>query len=110
MEKAMGVPDTARPRLHLILNERVEMALRYLDQKERRQVLKRLQILEVHSPENVAGKFPRLASAPGSKAMYLFRLTKRLRAIFWYPGDGTVVVEDLVSHEVLSRHFRRFES
>jgi hypothetical protein len=110
MEKASTEQHAERPRLRLILNERVEMALRYLDEKERRQVLRRLKILEFHSPQDISGKFPRLASDPDAEAMFLLRLSKRLRAIFRYPGNGTVVVEDLASHEVLSRYFRRIES
>ncbi len=108
--KAVANPHAARPRLRLVLDERAEAALRYLDETERRQVVQRLGILAAHSPENIAKKFPRLQSAPGSPPMYLLRLTKRLRAIFRYVGPDTVLVEDLVSHDILTRHFRRAES
>lgn len=106
MEKAVANPDAARARLRLVLDERVETALRYLDETERRQVVQRLEILETHSPENIAKTFRRLQSAPGSPPMYLIRLTNRLRAIFRYVGQDTVFVEDLVSHDILTRHFR----
>ena len=58
MENATRVQHAERHPLRLILTERVEMALRYLDEKERRQVLRRLEILKVHSPESISGKFP----------------------------------------------------
>lgn len=99
-------PVEKRPRLHLILDERAETALRYLSDKDRQRVLAHLRILEVHSPENVKAKYPRLPSQPGLPPHYLLRLTPKLRAIFRYPDDNTVVVEDVVAHELLAR-FRR---
>jgi hypothetical protein len=110
VEKKERVLREGRPRLHLILNERVETALRYLEPKEQRRVSSHLKILEVHDPENISRNYPKLAAEQDAKEMFLLRVSPRLRAIFWYPGDGSVVVEDLASHEVLSRHFRRIES
>jgi len=95
-----------RPRLHLVLDERAETALRYLSEKDRQRVIAHLPILEVHSPENVKAGYRRLPSRPGSPPRYLLRLTPKLRAIFRYPDDNTVVVEDIVAHELLAR-FRR---
>lgn len=52
-------------------------------------ILAKLQILEIHSPESVKAKYPKLASQPGSAPHYLLRLTPKLRAIFRYLGDNT---------------------
>jgi hypothetical protein len=81
--------------LHLVLDERAETALRYLNDKERQRVLAKLEILEIHSPESVKAKYPKLASQPGSAPHYFLRLTPKLRAIFRSLGDNTVVVEDV---------------
>jgi hypothetical protein len=109
VETMINSSKESRSQLHLVLDERAETALRYLNDKERQRVLAKLQILEIHSPESVKAKYPKLASQPGSAPHYLLRLTPKLRAIFRYLGDNTVVVEDVVAHELLAR-FRRATS
>jgi hypothetical protein len=102
-ETMINSSKESRSQLHLVLDERAETALRYLNDKERQRVVAKLQILETHSPESVKAKYPKLASQPGSAPHYLLRLTPKLRAIFRYLGDNTVVVEDVVAHELLAR-------
>jgi len=92
------------------LTERAETALRYLDPEEADHAKRSLRILETHDPANVSEKFPRLVAEESSKAIFLLRISPRLRALFSYPGDGTVVVEDLTSREVLSRHLQSVAS
>lgn len=101
--------NESRSQMHLVLDERAETALRYLNDNERLRILDKLRVLESHSPENINAKYPQLASQPGSPPHYLLRLTPKLRAIFSYPGDNTVVVEDVVAQEILGR-FRRAAS
>jgi len=104
-----NAPLEKHPQLHLVLHERAETALRYLTEKDRERVMAHLPILEVLSPEKIKQSYKRLQSQSGSPTHYILRLTPKLRAIFRYADDNTVIVEDIVAHELLAR-FRRVAS
>jgi hypothetical protein len=93
--------------MQLILDERVEKALRHLAPREANRARDAMRVLEYQKPETVRQLFPKLQSQGEPGQLFLLRVTPRLRAIFRYSEDGSVVIEDLVSHDVLTRHFLR---
>jgi hypothetical protein len=97
--------------MRLILSERVEIALRALEPEEEKGARSALQVLEHEDPQQNRKLCPRLSSSEEPDQPLLMSVTPRLRAIFKYlEDDSEVIVEDLVSHAVLERYFRRVYS
>ncbi len=97
--------------MRLEFAEKVEFALRDLPPEEEKSVRSALEILEREDPQRIRETCPRLSSDDGPEQLLLITVTASLRAIFKYQQDDTVVVvEDLVSHAVLERFFKRVYS
>ena len=97
--------------MRLTLHERVETALRYLAPEEQKRAINALEALKHQNARLNRQRLPRLSPSQGSEQLFLYRVSPRLRAIVRYSeDDSAVVIEDLVSHAVLKRHFRRVDS
>ena len=62
-------------------------------------------MLDVESFENLRTHFQiHKLSTPGEQ-VFVLRATPRLRILFKYGEDQTLLIEDIVSHEVLEKFF-----
>jgi hypothetical protein len=90
--------------MQLRLDNRVEIALRYLGSDEAHHVLEAMRSLEFQKPETVRRNFPKFELEKDQ--YFLLPVTPRLRAIFKYAEDDhVVVVEDIVSRDLLKKYF-----
>lgn len=97
--------------MRLELSEKVEMALRNLAPEAQESARSALEALEHQDPQRNREMCPRLSSSEESEQLLLLSVPPRFRAIFRYVDDDrAVIVEDLVSHAVLERYFKRVYS
>jgi hypothetical protein len=90
--------------MQLIVEERVEHALRYLRPKEGAKVLHILRELEGTDFADWREKFGVAKSqAAGSQPFFVIRVTPRLRIICRYGDNGTLIIEDITTHEGLEK-------
>ena len=91
--------------MHLLLEDRVEQAFRYLQPSDANHITKIIQALKQESFENLRTRFDiHKLSSPGEQ-VFVLRATPRLRILFKYTEDQTLVIEDIVSHEMLKKFF-----
>jgi hypothetical protein len=94
--------------MQLIIEERVEHALRYLRPKEGAKVLHILRELEATDFVDWREKFHVVKSqAAGIQPFFVIRVTPRLRIICRYGEDGTLIIEDIATHEGLEKFASR---
>lgn len=91
--------------MDLLLEDRVEQAFRYLQPSDANHITKIIQALKQESFENLRTRFDiHKLSSPGEQ-VFVLRATPRLRILFKYTEDQTLVIEDIVSHEMLKKIF-----
>jgi hypothetical protein len=91
--------------MDLLLEDRVEQAFRYLQANDAQHITKIIQALKQESFENLRKRFDiHKLSSPGEQ-VFVLRATPRLRILFKYTEDQTLVIEDIVSHEMLKKFF-----
>ncbi|MFM7572131.1 MAG: hypothetical protein ACKO4S_03180 [Snowella sp.] len=91
--------------MDLLLEDRVEQAFRYLQPSDANHITKIIQALKQESFENLRTRFDiHKLSSPGEQ-VFVLRATPRLRILFKYTEDQTLVIEDIVSHEMLKKFF-----
>ena len=91
--------------MRILIEDRVEQAFRHLQPAEADKVARVLSMLEVESFENLRTHFQiHKLSTPGEQ-VFVLRATPRLRILFKYGEDQTLLIEDIVSHEVLEKFF-----
>ena len=91
--------------MRLVIEDRVEQAFRHLQPSEADKVSRVLSLLEAETFENLRSHFQiHKLSTPGEQVLVL-RATPRLRILFKYGEDQTLLIEDIVSHEVLEKFF-----
>ncbi|MFM7439211.1 MAG: hypothetical protein ACKO2V_11515 [Snowella sp.] len=91
--------------MDLLLEDRVEQAFRYLQPSDANHITKIIQALIQESFENLRTRFDiHKLSSPGEQ-VFVLRATPRLRILFKYTEDQTLVIEDIVSHEMLKKFF-----
>ena len=91
--------------MNLLLEDRVEQAFRYLQPSDANHITKIIQDLKQESFENLRTRFDiHKLSSPGEQ-VFVLRATPRLRILFKYTEDQTLVIEDIVSHEMLKKFF-----
>jgi len=89
--------------MKLIIQKRVEIALRSLGKVEQKQITHALAALSLVKQEEFgrSAKIRRLHTSSGEK-LYVYRGNLRLRLILSVHG-GTIIVEDVVDHDRLNR-------
>lgn len=93
--------------MDLLLEDRVEQAFRYLQPSDANHITKIIQALKQESFENLRTRFDiHKLSSPGEQ-VFVLRATPRLRILFKYTEDQTLVIEDIVSHEMLKNFFNQ---
>lgn len=91
--------------MRLIIEDRVEQAFRHLRPLEAAKVSHVLDLLKNETFENLRSRFQiHKLSTPGEQ-VFVLRATPRLRLLFKYGEDQTLLIEDIVSHEVLEKFF-----
>lgn len=91
--------------MRILIEDRVGQAFRHLQPTDAAKVARVLSILEVESFENLRTHFQiHKLSTPGEQ-VFVLRATPRLRILFKYGEDQTLLIEDIVSHEVLEKFF-----
>jgi mRNA-degrading endonuclease YafQ of YafQ-DinJ toxin-antitoxin module len=91
--------------MDLLLEDRVEQAFRYLQPSDANHITKIIQALKQESFENLRTRFDiHKLSSPGEQ-VFVLRATPRLRILFKYTEDKNLVIEDIVSHEMLKKFF-----
>lgn len=89
-----------------LFHERAEAALRFLPPNERARVLR--QIARLDATVKPASFGPNLYKVHGFKTLYVLRATPRLRVLVEVK-EANYLITDIVSHDVLIRHFRQME-
>jgi mRNA-degrading endonuclease YafQ of YafQ-DinJ toxin-antitoxin module len=93
--------------MDLLLEDRVEQAFRYLQPSDANHITKIIQALKQESFENLRTQFDiHKLSSPGEQ-VFVLRATPRLRILFKYTEDQALVIEDIVSHEMLKNFFNQ---
>jgi len=91
--------------MRIIIEDRVEQALRHLNPVEAKKVARVLRQLQDEDFQNFRHRFiTHKLSTPGEQ-VFVLRATPRLRVLFKYRDDQTLLIEDIVSHEVLEKFF-----
>lgn len=91
--------------MRILIEDRVEQAFRHLQPSDAEKVARVLSMLDVESFENLRTHFQiHKLSTPGEQ-VFVLRATPRLRILFKYGEDQTLLIEDIVSHEVLEKFF-----
>lgn len=89
--------------MRLIYEDRVEQAIRHLPLTEAKKVNRVLRQLETTPIKNLRLTFHiNKLSSPGHQA-YVLRATPKLRILFKYEEDQTIIIEDIVSRDVLEK-------
>lgn len=91
--------------MRILIEDRVEQAFRHLQPSEAEKVAEVLSMLELESFEILRTHFQiHELSTPGEQ-VFVLRATPKLRILFKYGKDQTLLIEDIVSHEVLEKFF-----
>lgn len=92
--------------MRLLLEDRVEKAFRYLQPNEAEKVALVLNKLEAESFEDLKTHFQIHKLQTPEEQVFVLRVTPRLRILFKYGEEQTLVIEDIVSHEILEKFFK----
>jgi hypothetical protein len=101
--------------MQMIYEDRVIQAIRHLGEKDRARVMDALNILQEGGVQALTGSRKAYKLA-GSGNLFVLRPSQRLRIIFSYregeppANESTIVVEDVVTHATLEKHFSRGRS
>lgn len=91
--------------MRLVIEDRVEQALRHLQPTEAKKVSRLLGLLEAKTFEDLRSQFQiHPLSIPGEK-VFVLKATPVLRILLKYGEDQTLLIEDIVSHGVLENFF-----
>jgi hypothetical protein len=88
-----------------MLDDRADQTIRQLRPNDRKKIVQTLQMLGFQTPEDLV-RLPSLFKIRGTD-LFVFRATPRLRVLFHLEPERMLVVEDIVSREVLQKHFRK---
>lgn len=91
--------------MRIFIEDRVEQAFRHLKPSEAEKVARVLSMLEVESFENLRTHFKIYKLSTPGEQVFVLRATPKLRILFKYGEDQTLLIEDIVSHEVLEKFF-----
>jgi hypothetical protein len=89
------------------LEERVEQAFRHLRPDEAKKVKEVLRTLEVESFETIRERFQIHKLVSPGEQVFVLRATQRLRILFRYGERQELIIEDIVSHDILQKYFHR---
>ena len=89
--------------MNITIQRRAEIALRSLQQNERKQILKSLQQLEEVQPKDL-WHIPKLQKLPNDlgKELHIYQGNRRLRLILSIKNN-ICIVEDILDHDKLGR-------
>ena len=93
--------------MRLLLEDRVEQAFRHLQPEEAKKVASVLKKLEAESFENLRAHFQIYKLMLPIEQVFVLRVNPRLRILFKYGEDQTLVIEDIVSHAILDKFSKR---
>jgi len=93
--------------MQLIIEDRVEQVCRHLQPHEVQEIESILTTLKSINFENLSSIFTVRELNIPDENVYILRATPRLRILFKYIGDQTLIIEDVVSHDVLKNFLRR---
>lgn len=91
--------------MHVLIEDRVEQAIRHLQPIEADKVIRVLRMLEEDSFENLRTHYRIHKLLTPGEQVFVLRATPKLRILFKYGDDQTLIIEDVVSHEVLEKFF-----
>jgi mRNA-degrading endonuclease YafQ of YafQ-DinJ toxin-antitoxin module len=92
--------------MRIIIEDRVEQAFRHLQPSEADKVAKILSLLEHESIQNLRSRFKIHKLSTPDENVFVIQATSKLRILFKYDKDQTLLIEDIVSHDVLEKFFR----
>lgn len=91
--------------MRLFIEDRVEQAFRHLQPSDAVKVARVFSMLEDETFENLRSRFKiHKLSTPGEQ-VFMLRATPKLRILFKYGEDQSLLIEDIVSREVLETFF-----
>lgn len=91
--------------MHTFIENRVEQAIRHLQPNEAERVTRVLRSLEQESFEKLKADFQLHPLQTPGEQVFALRATPKLRILVKYGDDQTLIVEDIVSHELLTKLF-----
>lgn len=91
--------------MQLVIEDRVEQAFRHLQPSEADKVTSVLSRLKAETFENLRHHFSIHKLLIPGEQVFVLRATPRLRILFKYGENQTLLIEDIVSHEVLEKFF-----
>lgn len=93
--------------MELIIENRVKQALRYLKPATSQKVY--VALSELENSETIADikNLPLIRKVIlKSEQVFVYRVTKKLRILFKDNGDQTLLIEDIVSSDVIAKFFK----
>lgn len=91
--------------MRLVIEDRVEQAIRHLQPREASQVARALELLQYGNFEDLRSRFKIHKLKTPGELVFVLRATPKLRILFKYGDDQTLLIEDIVSHDVLGNFF-----
>jgi len=93
--------------MNLIVEERVQQALRHLQRADGAKVIQAFDRLQAMDLEGLRHSNKTAKLAGPRPDMFVYKATPRLRILFRYQhrNEPSLIIEDIVSHDLLERHF-----
>ncbi|TGK27868.1 hypothetical protein EHQ05_08760 [Leptospira yasudae] len=96
--------------MELIFEERVEQALRHLQSKDLKKTFVLLEKLRNSNFEQFKLEHRAKKIISSSENIFVVRINEKLRLLLRYGNDQSIILEDIVSHDILEKFFHRRRS
>lgn len=91
--------------MRVIIEDRVEQAFRHMQPAEAEKVTRVLRALHEENFQDFRIRFPSYKLALPGQQVFVIRATPKWRILFNYGDEQTLIIEDIVSHEILEKFF-----
>jgi len=93
--------------MKIVLDDRAHTALRHLKDSDKARVLATIEQASKMLPEQFPGSLQTRKIRDPAADVFVLRASPRFRIIFRYSEEGGILIEDVVSHDLLERTFMR---
>ena len=93
--------------MKILIENRVEQAIRHLQQRDVKRVLQKIELLDQANSNEEIKKFNAKKLPIPDENLFMLRVTSKLRLIFRYGDREELIIEDLISNELLQKLIER---
>ena len=96
--------------MEIIFEERIDQALRHLQPQDLRKTIRILEKLKGSTFDNLKqdNKIKKISLPTGN--IFVIKINEKLRLIYKYGENRNIILEDIVSHDILEKFFQRKSS